>query len=258
MDIRLMSSNIRYDNPNDGDRSWQYRRDALLKSIHDFSPLILATQERREPQLRNLQEGLTHLVLADKHREWIAERMYPCLFYHPAHIEPSDSGDIWLSETPQVPGSKSFDSAFPRLLTWLRGRFIKNGAPFLAANVHLDHLEPHTRARQVQVLIQELTPLLNKEDAFILMGDFNESPDDEVRSLLRESFEDLYDPWFILDKNEEVSHHDLHGNTKTGSRIDWILVNRKFKPFDIYLDKHNFKGIYPSDHFPVKAILNLP
>jgi endonuclease/exonuclease/phosphatase family metal-dependent hydrolase len=257
MQIKVMSSNIRYDNPADGDRSWSPRKPVLLERIHEFEPTFLGTQEGREPQIRDLATSLTHLTIVDQHRSWIEERMYPTLFFDPRYVEYIDSGDIWLSQTPEVAGSKSFESAFPRLVTWMRARLKNHPKDFIVANVHLDHLQAQTRAKQAEVLIEQLKKLHHEEQAFILMGDFNESPNDEVRLLLQDHLPELYDPWFILDKHEEYSHHDLKGKCEDGERIDWILVNRLFSPFDIYLDKKEKEGIYPSDHFPVKAILNL-
>lgn len=252
-----MSSNIRYDNPADGDHAWGSRRPALVEAIEEFDPAILATQEGREPQLRSLADSLKTLKLIDSHRHWIEERMYPCLFINPALVDVIDSGDLWLSETPEVAGSKSFESTFPRLITWVEGTFRANQRSFLAASVHLDHVKASTRAAQAKVIVEQLFPRLKKDQAFILMGDFNEPPGEEVREVLQENFEELYDPWFILDKAEESSHHNMKGEEKPGGRIDWILVNRLFDPFDIYLDKKQRHGVYPSDHYPVKAVLNL-
>lgn len=257
MQIKVMSSNIRYDNPDDGDHAWSPRKPVLLDRIHEFEPTFLGTQEGREAQIRDLHSSLKHLHIVDQHRDWITERMYPTLFYDSRFIELIDSGDIWLSETPDVPGSKSFDSAFPRLMTWMRAKSIKHAHEFVVANVHLDHMKAKTRAKQAEVLINELKKIIHDDQALILMGDFNESPNDEVRMLLQDQLPQLYDPWFILDKHEEYSHHDLKGQCEDGERIDWILVNRLLSPFDIFLDKKQKDGIYPSDHFPVKALLNV-
>jgi endonuclease/exonuclease/phosphatase family metal-dependent hydrolase len=70
-----------------------------------------------------------------------------------------------------------------------------------------------------------------------------------------EEAQELLQP--ILDKKEESSHHQFQGQLENGARIDWILVNRKLRPFDIFLDKVQKKGIYPSDHFPVKGVFHL-
>lgn len=252
-----MTANIRFDNPADGDHAWAPRRPAMEHAIRSFAPHILGTQEGREPQLRDLEQMLLpELQLAAAHRSWIEERMYPCLFFDPKFIELENSGDIWLSETPQIAGSKSFDSTFPRLVTWMKGVFKETKQSFLAASIHLDHMKSRTREQQAKILVQELKPLIGENDIFVLLGDFNESPQEDVRQILHDGFENLYDPWFILDKPEEFTHHDLKGESREGSRIDWILVNRKLKPFDIFVDKSQKNGIYPSDHFPVKAVLS--
>ena len=60
--------------------------------------------------------------------------MYPCLFFNPDSLTLTDSGDIWLSESPSTVGSCSFGSAFPRLCTWA---LFDEG--ILAVNVHLDN-----------------------------------------------------------------------------------------------------------------------
>ena len=110
MQLKIISSNIRYDNPEDGEHSWENRKPLLLKIFHDFNPDILGTQEGRELQIKNLARSLS-LKLVDRHRQWIQERMYPCLFINEDKIQVHKSGDIWLSETPEISGSKSFKSS---------------------------------------------------------------------------------------------------------------------------------------------------
>lgn len=41
------------------------------------------------------------------------------VFYRSSRFEAMDSGTFWISETPGVPGSKSWDSAMPRIVTWV-------------------------------------------------------------------------------------------------------------------------------------------
>lgn len=256
-ELKLMTSNIRFDNPADGEMAWPNRKRLYFHTVLDFAPCLLGTQEGREPQLREIEEGLANYKLVDGHRDWIKERMYPCIYVDQTQAEAVESGDIWLSETPHEPGTKAFGSAFPRLCTWVRGKLKTQGRPFFFANVHLDHVKKETRAQQVQVLAKQLKPLVSNDEIFILVGDFNDSPDSFVRQHISQALPELYDPWFILDKNEESSHHQFQGELESGARIDWILVNRLLRPFDIFLDKTQDKGLYPSDHFPVKGVFHL-
>ncbi len=60
----------------------------------------------------------------------------------------------------------------------------------------------------------------------------------------------------IRRKNENTIH-DFSGDTK-GRRIDWIMVSSQFRTQSAAIDRTHFKGRYPSDHFPVQAVLQWP
>ena len=252
MKLNVISSNIRFANPADGRNDWEFRRPHLLSLIHEHSPDILGTQEGREGQIKNLAEGLPELTLVDGHRKWIEERMYPCLFINQKKFTILESGDIWLSETPHVAASKSFESSFPRLCVWAKVKLNENGKTYLVVNTHLDHVLQDTRIQQAHVLAREIAKL--GSDPVVLMGDFNESPLTEVKAGLIEHFK-LKDPWEEKGYPEETSHHSFKGVGATGDRIDWILVPQVFDVIKIELLKKDFEGQYPSDHFPLLATL---
>jgi len=253
MKFKIISSNIRFDSPNDKEHQWKFRKPVLCNVINSYAPDLLGTQEGRKPQLKDLDEGLKNLQIVDGHRDWIKERMYPTIFINPETIMVEDSGDIWLSETPETPGSSSFKSSFPRLLTWVKGRFKKNHQHFFYVNCHLDHVKAETRIGQIKVLIKQIQKANFHHYPLILSGDFNESPQDGVRCLLISEFPNIYDPWNELGQAEVESHHKFKGKLPNAHRIDWILVDHLFKCQAMELDKSSEKGLYPSDHFPLKA-----
>lgn len=250
---QVVSANIRFANKNDGDHDWKYRRELMTSVLLQDSPLLIGTQEGRQEQLRDLEGLLKNYILIDSHRDWIEERMYPCLFLRKDRGSVIKSGDIWLSETPHIPGSSSFDSAFPRLATYAEIEL--NNKKLLVVNLHLDHLQATTRAEQAKVLVQEIQPLFTKNSPLILMGDFNEDPSGQVREEINKGLTSLNDPWLYLNKDEETSFHKFHGELESGSRIDWILTDNKLGISDIFLDKSQRDGLFPSDHFPVKCNL---
>ena len=254
----VMSANIRFANPHDGKNDWVNRKEFVSELIHREAPHLLGTQEGREPQLRELEELLPHYKLVDGHRDWITERMYPCIYILKDRFTILESGDIWLSETPDIAGSKSFDSAFPRLVTYahLYDKELKKNITY--ANCHLDHVEENTRVGQAKVLCNEINKVLNPESPLILSGDFNTSPHGPVRKVFEEKISDLQDPWFLRKKPEETSFHKFDGLDPDGSktRIDWILHQKPLSDKDIYLIKDNKEGLYPSDHFFVVSRLS--
>lgn len=249
--LKLISSNIRFANTEDGVHDWVQRKGLLQCIYHSFAPDFLGTQEGRIGQIHDLAEGLKSLSLIESHRSWIPERMYPCLFFNPETVALEKSGDIWLSTTPEVPGSVSFNSAFPRLCTWAEVTLKKCGTQLIVVNTHLDHVLSSSRMEQAKVLIEEVSKISSRP--VVIMGDFNESPLTALKQLLMESFK-LKDPWEELSLPEETSHHGFQGKLAKGDRIDWILVPRAFQSLSITLEKRSFmEGIFPSDHYPLLA-----
>lgn len=251
MRLKIISSNIRYDNPEDGKHSWENRRPLLQKIFHDFHPDILGTQEGRESQIKSLSKSL-HFKLIDGHRKWIEERMYPCLFVNEERILVHKSGDIWLSKTPHISGSKSFKSSFPRLCTWMQITHLGTHQDYFVVNTHLDHVLEETRIHQANVLVREVQKINMRNLPLILLGDFNDSPKGEIRKILLENL-DLIDPWIELGHPEETSHHAFKGEKEEGDRIDWILIPHSFMVEEIQLEKKSFNDIFPSDHYPLLA-----
>ncbi len=249
--IKVITSNIRFDNPKDGNHIWANRISILTDIINNAKADFLGTQEGWRSQLYEFFAKLSDLVIVDEHRSWIEERMYPTIFINPKTFELIKSGDIWLSKTPSVPASKSFNSAFPRLCTWARVKHKELGTNLLLINVHLDHLETTTRQEQIKVLISEVEKIRKKNEEIILTGDFNEGPSEDVRKILIDSDIELDDSWLLLNKEEEASHHKFTGTNPTGTRIDWILTSKSLNPISTRLVKESTEGIFPSDHFPV-------
>ena len=251
MKLNVISSNIRFDNPEDGQHCWSGRRSILSQKIVDFHPHLLGTQEGRRPQLQDL-ESLIELKILDSHRDWIPERMYPSLFFH-SDLSPLESGDIWLSQTPYLSGSKSFGSLFPRLATWAKFKF--HHKELMMANLHLDHERSETRLEQIKIFVREIKKR-KEHGPFILSGDFNEGPGGPVYEWIMGELP-LVDPWKVLGLPEQSSYHKFNGGTQKGKRIDWILIGPHFKIHDISFDTNGHDGIFPSDHFPLFLSLEL-
>lgn len=257
MKLCLISTNIRFDNPADGANAWPHRRTLLAQTLLKHKPDIIATQEGRFNQLKDFEELLADYEIVDPHRSWIKERMYPTFFMRKNVFELIQSEDLWLSETPDIAGSFSFGSAFPRLMTWMKIQPKNSDVNFLFVNTHLDHVKAETRMEQIKVLAEQVKRIKDIRSRLVIMGDFNDSPDSEVRKVLNDSFKGIQDSWRLFHLNEETSHHAFNGECQNGSRIDWILVDEKIQVSDCTLDKSTIAGKYPSDHFPVVCKISL-
>jgi endonuclease/exonuclease/phosphatase family metal-dependent hydrolase len=56
--------------------------------------------------------------------------------------------------------------------------------------------------------------------------------------------------------SHEGTREGFNGGT-AGDRIDWIITTNNFATLDAGIDRTNYSGQYPSDHYPVTAVLRV-
>ncbi len=251
MDLTLVTCNIRFNNPADGPNAWEHRRDFLAQTLKAHDPDVIATQEGRFDQLKELEVLLKDYVIIDSHRSWIKERMYPSIFLKKNRFEVLKSEDLWLSETPHMAGSLSFKSTFPRLMTYISVQPKESKKNLLIVNTHLDHVQRETREAQVRVLTTEINKVRNIEGVLAILGDFNDSPSSSVQQIMRDEIPGLTDAWKQQNLEEETSYHSFKGVMADGSRIDWIMIQGAAKILECKMEKLSLDNLYPSDHFPI-------
>ncbi len=114
----VMTFNLRFANPTDGANEWQFRQDLVVDLIRRHAPDLLATQEGTVPMLRFLEAQLTAYLPLTAHRQVDETCQYPTIFYRAEGLAVKESGEFWLSQTPEVHRSLSWGSAYPRLATF--------------------------------------------------------------------------------------------------------------------------------------------
>lgn len=248
--MRVLTFNLRFANPEDGPNHWDFRKELVVDTILSCAPDLLGTQEGTVPQLEYLTRHLPGYLPLVGHRQVDPTCQYPTIFYRES-LEVKESWEFWLSQTPEVHRSLSWDSAFPRMVTF--GLFREPGRSlwFYFINTHLDHVSALARlngARMIREFFQ------GRPEPLILAGDFNEPPDAPVYQELTGPGRGFYDSWRALHPQgpEPSTHHDFYGNPR-GGRIDWILLTPPFVVKEVAVIEYNHQGRYPSDHFPYLA-----
>lgn len=247
--MRVMTFNLRFDNVEDGPNDWLYRRDLVLRLINSHAPTILGTQEGMWSQLTFLKEHLTdyELYAPDRHFDEVCQ--YPTLFVRKGEVDTWEGAEFWLSKTPETPGSKDWDSAFPRMMSYARLSLSNTDQRFWAVVTHLDHMGAEGRYNQAKIIAEWVK---QREEPVILMGDFNDHPGSAVHNVLTSSEVKLMDSWEVLGRPEDeesYTHHGFEGVPKQ-TRMDWILVSPHFRVRDAMIVRDHFRDRYPSDHFP--------
>jgi endonuclease/exonuclease/phosphatase family metal-dependent hydrolase len=246
--MRLMTFNIRFLNAADGPNHWQFRKELVLETFWAFLPDLVACQEVTIPQLEYLAEHLTGYKPFIQHRDIDPTCQYPTIFFRPETIVPGAGDEFWLSETPQIHRSKSWDSAFPRMVTYGLFREVHRDLWFFFADTHLDHISGLARENGATMLRDLFRDL---HQPAILAGDFNDQPGSLVHQILTGPESPLRDSWQVLQQPEAgvSTQHKFNGEF-CGSRIDWILVTDPFRLKKAQIITYNQADRYPSDHFP--------
>jgi endonuclease/exonuclease/phosphatase family metal-dependent hydrolase len=259
-----MSFNIRYGTANDGDNHWDKRRDFLIEAIKAFDPDLLGTQETLLFQRDYLAEKLTVYDVMGVGRDDGRERgEMMALYFKRDRFEKLDGGHFWLSVTPDEPGSKSWDSSLPRMVTWvkLRDRREPRARPILFLNTHFDHRGEQARLESARLLRRRAAEM-GKACRVIVTGDFNAGEGSEpYRALFAPEASGpspLGDTYRIAYPGRATNEGTFSGfkeDATTGPRIDWIAVSRDWQVIRASIDRAARDGRTPSDHFPVTAVL---
>ena len=262
--IKVMSFNIRYGTAKDGENSWPHRELLVLETIRTFNPDLLGLQEVLKFQADILKDQLAEYDFYGVGRNDGAEsgEFAPVMFKRD-RFELMDSGHFWLSETPNDPGSKSWDSALPRIATWVLLRD-KLGGPtqIIFGNTHFDHKGEEARLESAK-LVRKRIDALRPETAVIVTGDFNTHEDlQPFAALVRgkgSSRAPLIDTYRVIHPKNRGLEGTSTGFTgvRTKNRIDWILTTPNFVTLNAAINYTNENGRYPSDHYPVEAVVRL-
>ncbi len=271
--LNLMSFNIRYENSEDlHSRSWPQRVTGAVKMIRRENPDIIGVQEAMHGQVADLWASLSDYSFHGVGRDDGARTgEYSGIFYRKDRFraDPSEQGTFWLSDTPEIPGSRTWGNEIPRVTTWLRLTDLATMRGFYVFNTHWDHRNQTSREHAALLIARRIDGRKHAEEPVALIGDFNSTESNPGiiyltghRSTLVGKQEmwpsglvDAYQSLWPKEKSRRTLHFwtdSRDGNLK----VDHILVSHgaKIENADIIsTDKPMV-----SDHFPVTARVVFP
>jgi endonuclease/exonuclease/phosphatase family metal-dependent hydrolase len=249
----VMTYNIRLNTNSDGVNAWPKRKQKVFDLIKKYDPDILGMQEVLYLQLTDLKKALPGYSYAGVGRnDGKKKGEFSPIFFKKGRYTLLDQGTFWLSETPSVPGSKSWDAAITRICTYAHLKDNITGKDFYAFNTHFDHKGERARGESA-MLIQTKMKEIAGDKVLCVMGDFNFVPTSEgyKRMVENSGLADSYLVQKVMHKGPQgTSSGFVVGSDKKLNRIDYVFTPPHTQLVSCGIIDDNDGTYYPSDHLP--------
>lgn len=245
--IKVMSYNIRYDTEKDSVNKWSNRKEKVPALIQKYDPDLVGLQEALHNQVMDILKALPQYGYIGVGRDDGKEKgEYSAILYRKDRFELKWQKTTWLSETPEVAGSKSWDAAITRVLT--RGEFVdkKTKKSFLYLNTHFDHIGKEARKNSGGIIVDVIKKESNNLPV-IVTGDFNSQPTEDAYKVVSGFLKDA------RGNSSQGTFCTFTVNTQSCNLIDYIFYNQKLETKNYQVITDNDGTYYPSDHLPVFA-----
>ncbi len=293
-EMRVGSYNIRYGRGDAGtENAWEGRRADLAALMGRMALDVVGLQEVEPDQAAYLTNALPQYAMVGEFRnaDRASGEASPVMYLR-SRFRLEKGGTFWLSETPDVPGSKGWGAACPRVCTWAVLVDLEDGVRFCFANTHTDHMSKLARREGMRLVVEgRLREIASGAMPVLLVGDHNCLETEEAAQIAARHMKNaLYisettpsGPWRTLncwiwsddevpcaeawrrpaeERNAPVAKggHFARRFAFGGPRIDYIYVSDgiRVKSYATYPDARPGVKLYPSDHFPVAATVCLP
>jgi len=252
-EIRVATFNLRMDTPRDGVNAWQHRKEnvkALIR-FHDFD--IFGTQEGFVHQLKDLLEITEYAYIGGGRDDGLSAGEHSAIFYKTDRFKLLDSGDFWLSETPDQPG-KGWDATHNRICSWAKFKDANTKQAFYVFNVHFDNKGMVARRESGKLMVQKIREIAGNAPV-ICTGDFNSTPEIEpiknMQTILNDSYVVTAMPPYGPVGTSTKNTFSLDAPLK--DRIDYIFVSNHFSVLKYAVLTDAREQRYSSDHLPALA-----
>ncbi|MGE9312208.1 endonuclease/exonuclease/phosphatase family protein [Niabella sp. CJ426] len=256
--FKVASYNLRFDNKNDIGNLWQDRLPFVANLIryHDFD--VFGTQEALPHQLEDVVKALPQYARYGKGRDDGSDKgEHSAVFYKKDKFALLQSGDFWLSETPEKPGLGWDATCCNRICSWVYLQDKKSKKKFYFFNVHFDHEGKVARLESSKLILEKIKTIA-KGAPVILTGDFNADrktdPYQIIASsaIVRDAYKDVPYPY-----ENNSSFNGFKKDFKSTDIIDHVFISKQWQANKWGVLTDTYFGKFPSDHFPVEVVLTL-
>ncbi|WP_158499550.1 endonuclease/exonuclease/phosphatase family protein [Lutibacter profundi] len=246
-----MSFNIRYDNPNDNQNSWKYRKKEITDMINYYSPEVLGIQEGLGNQVKYLDSVLVDYDYVGVGRDdGKSKGEYTAIFYRKEKIKLISTKTYWLSENPDSV-SIGWDASMNRIVTFGEFLDIASQERLEIFNCHFDHIGKISQKKSAELILQIIEDKKIESNKIIVMGDFNNIPESEPIKILQTKLKDSFKESKLKPYGPIGTFNGFDLEIITEKRIDYILTNNIKILKYANIDDRRTNNMYLSDHFPI-------
>jgi endonuclease/exonuclease/phosphatase family metal-dependent hydrolase len=255
-DIKVMTFNIRFDNPRDSINAWPNRAAMVAVFIDEQIPDLFGMQEVLWHQYEYLRSEVPGYGSVAAGRDDGLKGGEACpVFWRLGRFDRLAEGTFWLSATPDVPGSVGWGAALTRITTWVRLYDKVEKDTILFFNTHFDHISDSARVMSSGVLLGMVKEIAG-DNRFVITGDFNARPESLAIARMKEG--DLaVDSYLVSETPPAGVNYTFNGwkDEPGEGRIDYIFVRNGMKVMSHETHRVIEEGVFISDHWPVTAVV---
>lgn len=251
-ELSIMSFNLRYDEPEDGENQWDNRKEACVQMIKEQTPSIVGIQEGLYNQVNYLDEQLSNYTYVGVGRDdGYSGGEYAAIFYNSELYDTLSYGNFWLSETPDYP-SLGWDANNIRIVTWAKFKAKGTDHTFFVFNTHFDHKGKEAQAKASQLLKDKISELTSCNDHVFITGDFNMLIGNKRLKPITDNFRSAQKKAKPSDRTDSFNGF---GRWLFKRNIDFIFY-QKNTPVGYKTIDSDYGVPFISDHYPIIAYFN--
>ena len=238
---------------------WNERVPDIADIVRRHDPDVFGLQElftvEEVKQIQTAIPGYGAIYFHDPARGYLVDYPDATVFYRESVFDVRESGQYWLSSTPDTPWTFGWaNGQFWRLVSWARLLHKPSGREVYFATTHVDNNHPNQD--QSAAVIVARTP---KDLPAVLVGDFNSKPDTTAYAALTTgAFSDAYP---LAAAREILHNQSMEPAYDADQRIDHVFLSGPAKwqvsRWRVDLYRYGTQQRYPSDHFAISAWLSL-
>lgn len=243
---RVITFNIRYGGS--AAESVKYRSKLLLAELSSKDADVMGFQEATPEWIGILSSKLTDYAYVSEFRTGDTRDGTEAnpIFYKKDKFDLIESDTFWLSETPDVVGSKYPGAGCERICTYVILKDKESGKEIAFLNTHLDNASYAAIQHGMNLINNKIREFVLRQYPIILTGDFNTTEGTSVYNAAS---------WYLNDTKYTAPETDdgftYHDYGKQELLIDFIFASNKVTPLRYSIIRDKINQSYISDHYGI-------